>query len=131
MKRQFVLFVCLVFAFATLNAKDDKKGKETTTFVIEEMDCDHCVKKIEKNISFEKGVSDIKCDLPTKTVVVTYKKDKTTKTKLVDAFKKIKMTAKVVEKEAIVKSDSTKVKTQVKSSDSTQVKSNVSKQSGK
>ena len=57
------------------------------------MDCDHCVKKIEKNIAFEKGVTDLKCDLSTRTVVVTYRADKTSATRLVSAFKKIEMDA--------------------------------------
>lgn len=112
MKRQVVLLVCMVFVFVSLSAKDAKKKKETVTFFIEEMDCDHCVKKIEKNISFEKGVSDLKCYLSTQTVVVTFKNDKTSKTKLVEAFKKIKMTAKEVKKKNVSKQDSTKVKKQ-------------------
>lgn len=35
----------------------------------------------------------MKCDLTTRTVVVTYKPDKTSKTKLASAFKKIGMEA--------------------------------------
>lgn len=112
MKRQLILLVCMVFAVFSLSAQDAKKKKETVKFFIEEMDCDHCVKTIEKNISFEKGVSDLKCDLATQTVVVTYKSDKTSKTKLVEAFKKIKMTAKEVKKDVVSKPDSTKVKKQ-------------------
>ena len=59
----------------------------------EAMDCDHCIKKIEKNIAFEKGVTDLKCDLSTRTAIVTYKTDKTSKTRLAAAFKKIGMEA--------------------------------------
>lgn len=112
MKKQLVLFVCMVFVFVSLSAQNAKKKKENVTFFIEEMDCDHCVKKIEKNISFVKGVTDLKCDLATQTVVVTFKKDKTSKVKLIDAFKKIKMTAKEVKKDMVVKQDSAKVKQQ-------------------
>lgn len=57
------------------------------------MECANCQKKVEKNIAFEKGVTDLKCDLKTRTVNVTYKTDKTSKTKLASAFKKIGMEA--------------------------------------
>lgn len=100
MKKQLVLLICMVFAFTTMYAKDAKPKKETVTFFIEEMDCDHCVKKIEKNIAFEKGVTNLKCDLAKQTVEVTYKNDKTSKTKLIAAFKKIEMTAVAVDKGA-------------------------------
>ena len=72
-------------------AQDAKKKKDSVTFFIEAMDCDHCIKKIEKNIAFEKGVTDLKCDLSTRTAIVTYKTDKTSKTRLAAAFKKIGM----------------------------------------
>ena len=74
-------------------AQDAKKKKDSVTFFIEAMDCDHCIKKIEKNIAFEKGVTDLKCDLSTRTAIVTYKTDKTSKTRLAAAFKKIGMEA--------------------------------------
>ena len=74
-------------------AKDANKKKDSVTFFIEAMDCDHCIKKIEKNIAFEKGVTDLKCDLSTRTAIVTYKTDKTSKTRLAAAFKKIGMEA--------------------------------------
>ena len=93
MKRIVFILVCVLCIITTAFAQDVKKKKESVTFFIEAMDCDHCVKKIEKNIGFEKGVTDLKCDLSTRTVVVSYKTDKTSKTKLVSAFKKIEMDA--------------------------------------
>ena len=74
-----------------------KKKKETVTFFVEGMDCANCIKKIEKNIAFEKGVTDLKCDLNTRTAVVTYRADKTSKMKLASAFKKIGMEATPVD----------------------------------
>ena len=89
MKRILFIMLFAVVAFSTAYAqKAQKNTKETVTFVVS-MDCDNCVKKIEKNIAFEKGVTDLKCDLPSKTVQVTYRSDKTTEKKLVSAFKKI------------------------------------------
>ena len=93
MKRIVFILVCTFCVLSTVFAQDVKKKKESATFFIEAMDCDHCVKKVEKNIAFEKGVTDLKCDLSTRTVVVTYRADKTSATRLVSAFKKIEMDA--------------------------------------
>lgn len=97
MKRLVVALICALFTCSIAFAQDAKKKKETVTFFVEGMDCQNCVKKIEKNIAFEKGVTDLKCDLTTRTAIVTYKDDKTSKTKLAAAFKKIGMEATPVD----------------------------------
>lgn len=97
MKRLVLVLLCAVFTLSTAFAQDAKKDKETVTFFIEGMDCANCIKKIEKNIAFEKGVTDLKCDLTTRTALVTYKADKTSKTKLAGAFKKIGLEAVAVD----------------------------------
>ena len=90
MKRILLIMLCSVFAFSTTFAQDAKKNeKETVTFNVKNMSCDNCVKKIEKNIAFEKGVTDLKCELATKTAKVTYRTDKTSEKQLIAAFKKI------------------------------------------
>ena len=93
MKQFVVALICAVFTFSSAYAQDAKKKKDKVTFFVEGMECANCQKKVEKNISFEKGVTDMKCDLTTRTVEVTYKTDKTSKTKLASAFKKIGMEA--------------------------------------
>lgn len=93
MKQLVVALICAVFTISTAFAQDAKKKKDTVTFYVEGMECANCKKKVEKNIAFEKGVTDMKCDLATRTVQVTYKTDKTSKTKLSSAFKKIGMEA--------------------------------------
>lgn len=96
--RQIVLaFICAVLAMSSAYAQDAKKKKDTVTFYVEGMKCANCQKKVEKNIAFEKGVTDMKCDLKTRTVEVTYKTDKTSKTKLASAFEKIGMEAVAVD----------------------------------
>ena len=77
MKRLIMLLFCAVCTVSMTFAQDAKKKKDSVTFFIEAMDCDHCIKKIEKNIAFEKGVTDLKCDLSTRTAIVAYKTDKT------------------------------------------------------
>ena len=82
-------------AFSQEKTAKDKKEKETVTFYVSNIGCENCIKKIEKNISFEKGVIDMKCDLDTKTVQITYRKDKTDTDKLIQAFEKIDYNAVV------------------------------------
>ena len=101
-----IYVVCLIFSLIAMPAvsAQAQKGKSTVTFYVEDMECAHCKSKVEKNIAFEKGVIDLKCDLDKRTVEITYKTGKTTPEKLIKGFKKIKMTAVVVpEKEESVK----------------------------
>lgn len=101
MKRILLIMICAICTFSIASAQTDQKKdtKQTTKFLVSSMNCENCVKTIEKNIAFEKGVSDLKCDLKTHTVEVTYNSDKTTEKKLIAAFKKIKHTAEVQKKE--------------------------------
>ena len=62
-----------------------------------DLHCQGCCDKIMKNIAFEKGVKDLVCDLPSKTVTVTYDANKTDVEKLLDAFRKIGKPATVRE----------------------------------
>lgn len=101
MKRLVVALVCILCACSVAFAQDKpKKKKETVTFYVEEMDCQNCVRKIEKNIAFEKGVSDLRCNLPNRTAKVTYNTTKTTPEQLAAAFKKIGMEVVVTEDDA-------------------------------
>ena len=97
MKRFLLALLCAVCTFSAGFAQSADKKKETVTFYVADMDCASCIKKIEKNISFEKGVTDLKCDMSTQTAAVTYRTDKTSATKLIAAFKKIGMNATPVE----------------------------------
>lgn len=101
MKRIILLSLCTLFGFSAGHAQEaKKKGKETANFHVSNMECQNCVKKIEKNIAFEKGVTDMKVDLPTRTVNVTYRTDKTDEKKLSEAFKKIGYEAVAMKDEA-------------------------------
>jgi Cu2+-exporting ATPase len=83
--------------FSVMYAQETKKNnKKTVTFLIENMQCENCIKKIEKNIAFEKGVTDLECDLSTTTAKVTYRTDKTSEDKLTAAFDHIGMKARAL-----------------------------------
>ena len=98
MKKILLVLLGVLFMMPMV-AQDKKKNEEKVTFKVKGMDCQNCLKKVEKNIAFEKGVTDLECDLSNKTATVTYKKDKTDKESLVKAFDKIGMTATEQKKE--------------------------------
>jgi copper chaperone CopZ len=80
-------------------AQDKKKGTLEITFSVN-MHCDHCKKKIESNIPFEKGVTDLKVNLDNKQVYIKYDAKKTDREKLQKAFEKLGYTATEVTPEA-------------------------------
>ena len=90
-----VIFVMLsVNAYSTGGKEKTKGAKETVVFSVP-MHCKTCQGKVERSMSFEKGVTNLKTDLPTNTVYVTFKSDKNTVEGLIAAFKKIGFEAKV------------------------------------
>lgn len=93
------LFLATPIAVATnsgtvsaLQEKKVKKEKKTVTFKVS-MHCKNCVAKITDNISFLKGVEDLKVSLDEKTVTVTYDSAKTDEATLQKAIEKLGYTA--------------------------------------
>ena len=68
--------------------KDSKKNTETVTFKTT-IHCQNCVKKVNDNLSFEKGVKDLKITLEDKQVTVTYDPSKTDESTLAKAIEKL------------------------------------------
>jgi Cu2+-exporting ATPase len=103
MKQILFIMLSAVIALSSASAQETKKKskKVTTTFLIENMSCENCIRKIEKNIAFEKGVTDLICDLSTRTVKVTYRVDKTDEEKLIAAFEKIDKKARALKADEI------------------------------
>ncbi len=84
------------YAGATTYENDIIAGTEeksdnglTTVIFTADIHCDGCKKKIEKNMAFEKGVKEIKVDINSKTVVITFKSGKNTPEKLSAALTKL------------------------------------------
>jgi copper chaperone CopZ len=89
------LLLLIACSFIVNNAlASDKKDEKTVTFNVN-MDCHSCVKKIEGNIPYEKGVKDLQVSLEKKEVTVTFRTDKTSTDKLIEAFKKLGYTASI------------------------------------
>jgi copper chaperone CopZ len=92
-----IILMCLValFGIGIANAQEPKKAEKSnvTTVFVTDIDCQGCAKKVTNTIPYEKGVKDVKVDVPTKTVTVTYDPAKTNDETLVKAFTKIKIKA--------------------------------------
>lgn len=99
MKKMSVLFLILILTTGIGWAQTPKNQikKEVVKVKLDDM-CDHCVKKIDSNIAFEKGVTALDYDRPNNTVNVTYRTDKTDTTKLRKAFEKVKLNVLSIEK---------------------------------
>ena len=63
--------------------------------------CANCGKKVQENIAFEKGVKDLKIDVPGKTVTVTFNPAKTDTLKLKKALNKLGYEAEVIDYKVI------------------------------
>lgn len=100
--KKLVLAILIVSVPALISAQD--KGKETETVKYStSIDCANCVSTIMTNLPHEKGIKDVKCDLPSKTVTVTYQKDKSNSEQIKKAIGKLGFTAKEVTTESPAK----------------------------
>lgn len=90
MKAKILTLLAIFFvAFgSSANGKSKKDDKQQVVFDVS-MTCENCKRKIEKNIPFEKGVSDLLVNLPSKTVTIEYQSTKTDSEKLKKALEKL------------------------------------------
>ncbi|MGL4956302.1 MAG: heavy-metal-associated domain-containing protein [Bacteroidales bacterium] len=92
-----VLFATLfLVSCAYLYAEKLKENEAVITLQSSKIDCHSCKAKIEKNIPFEKGVSDLNVDIKLKTVTIKYRTDKTTIEALQKSLEKIGYPTEVV-----------------------------------
>lgn len=89
LKKALMAIAIILFTSATFAQKQELKKVETVVFNVG-MDCQGCVKKIEKNMPFEKGVKDLKIDFKNQKVTLVYKTKVTTKEALKKAIEKMK-----------------------------------------
>ena len=89
-----VILIAAAALMTTNTFAQNKKAAnlQEVTFVTS-MDCEKCVKKIEANISFEKGVKDLKTNLDDRTVYIKFDANKTDTEKLKKAIEKLGYTA--------------------------------------
>lgn len=80
-------------ASATVETQQKKSKKQKSevkevTFLVH-LHCENCVKKVQENIAFEKGVKDLKVSLDDQTVAVKYDSGKTSEQALKAAIEKL------------------------------------------
>ena len=84
------LLTALLLSFGTNVSAQKKKDnkKESVEFDVS-MTCENCKKRIERTVSFEKGVTDMKVNLPEKTVFIEFRADKTSSDTLQKAIEEL------------------------------------------
>lgn len=104
MNRILATALALLVGLTQLSAHvttEGKDGKKTATVVFAtNLHCDNCKKKIESNIAYERGVKDLKVDVASKTVSVTYRTDKTNSETLRQAISKLGYTCLIKEEDS-------------------------------
>lgn len=98
MKRiTLIILAAICCAFATLSAAPKKPKVSTKTVVYQTtLDCENCAKKIMENVSFEKGVKDLRVDVPAKQVTVVFDAAKTDTLALRKSINKLGYKARVI-----------------------------------
>ncbi len=96
--KKLALITLALIATLTLSAQDKKKVEEVSFET--SITCDACVNTIMSSLPLEKGIKNVKCDLESKEVKVTYRKDKTDPEKIKRALEKLGYVAKKKEKKA-------------------------------
>ena len=86
-----ILFALFTLAL-TSGVMAQSKNEKVTFYV--NYHCEMCIKKVNKNIPFEKGVKDIKTDLKGKSIVITYNPKQTDTSKLRKALEKLDFVVK-------------------------------------
>ena len=79
-------------------AQEKNKNIEIVKFKTS-IDCEDCVNKIMSNLPQEKGVKDVKCDLETKEVMVSFVNNKNNTAELRKSIEKLGFTAKEIKEE--------------------------------
>ena len=93
---QKIFITMLLGALPLLLSAQDKTSTDVTVKFTTSIHCANCVNKIMTNLPQEKGIKDVKCDLQTKEVSVTYNKDKNNPEEIRKALEKLGYTAKQV-----------------------------------
>lgn len=90
MNRIITLIAAIIVAFSPISAYAAKpKPTKATVVYSTNLHCQNCAKKINENIAFEKGVTDLKVDLEKQTITITYDMSKTSKENLAKAIEKL------------------------------------------
>ena len=93
MKAVRMVLILAVVLTTAMSVSAQKKGEKTVVFNAN-LHCESCKAKIEKNIPYEKGVKDLKVDMKTQTIKVTFREDKNSVEGLKKAIEKLDVQVK-------------------------------------
>ena len=91
MKKIIALFAMLACVAGVAVAAPKAEKKISTVVFTTDIDCGHCAQKVYNSIPYEKGIKDVKVDVPTKTVTVKFDEAKNSVESLTKAFESIKV----------------------------------------
>ena len=98
MKKTIAIVIAALMVFSvSMSAGPKKKGEIRNVKFNVHLHCENCVKKVQENIAFEKGVKDLEVSLEKQTVVVKYDAAKTSVETLKAAIQKLNVPVKSVE----------------------------------
>jgi len=95
MKKMLLTAAIMLLAISAVMAQKPSNREEVK--ILTNLDCDVCKKKIEDYMAFERGVTAVKADVPTKVVTIEYRSNRTDEEKLIAAIKKLGYEAEVIE----------------------------------
>ena len=99
----FVLMLSMSLSFAVAANAPAKKEIKTTVFTTD-INCHKCANKIMNNVPvFGKGIKDVRVNVEKKEVTLVYDASKNNDQHLIEAFKSLKIVAKVKGDNAPVK----------------------------
>ena len=91
MKKIILMAVAALLAVAVSTAAPKQEKQIVTTVFITDIDCEGCAKKVTNTIPYERGIKNLKIDVATKSVTVTYDAAKNSVEQLPKAFANIKV----------------------------------------
>lgn len=101
MKKFFVFAVAAVVAALLLTSASKPKAALREALYQTNLHCEQCAAKITDNVSFEKGVKDLKIEVDAKTVKIVYDSNKTDAAKLAAAIRKLGYKVELIEDKAL------------------------------
>lgn len=91
MKKIILMAVVAIMAAAVSTAAPKTEKQIVTTVFVTDIDCEGCAKKITNTIPYERGIKNLKVEVATQSVTVTYDASKNSIEQLTKAFESIKV----------------------------------------
>lgn len=91
MKKIILMAVVAMMAAAVSTAAPKAEKQIVTTVFVTDIDCEGCAKKITNTIPYERGIKNLKVEVATQSVTVTYDASKNSIEQLTKAFESIKV----------------------------------------